>query len=67
MTFYFKQLEHELISQPMPEAYQHHSSLIFCNDCERKSETSYHFFHHKCQNCTSFNTTVLKTKILDNK
>ncbi|KAI8341811.1 zinc-ribbon-domain-containing protein [Chlamydoabsidia padenii] len=65
MTFYFGQLEQELERQPMPDAYRHHVSLIFCNDCERKSETPYHFFHHRCQLCRSFNTSVLKTKILD--
>ncbi|CAO3637638.1 unnamed protein product [Cunninghamella echinulata] len=64
MTFYFKQLQQELDLQPMPEAYQHHVSNIFCNDCEKKSETPYHFFHHRCQHCSSFNTSVLNTKIL---
>ncbi|KAI8085159.1 zinc-ribbon-domain-containing protein [Halteromyces radiatus] len=65
MSLYFQQLEKELDCQPMPEAYRYHSSLIFCNDCENKSNTPYHFFHHRCQICFSFNTTVLKTIILD--
>ncbi|ORZ20282.1 zinc-ribbon-domain-containing protein [Absidia repens] len=65
MTFYFRQLQNEMERQPMPLAYQNYRSLVFCNDCEQKSVAPYHFFHHRCQSCSSFNTTVLKTEIPD--
>ncbi|KAI8328010.1 hypothetical protein BC941DRAFT_464017 [Chlamydoabsidia padenii] len=47
VTAYFQKLRQDLINQPMPKAYQHHRSLVFCNDCEQKSDTPYHFLYHQ--------------------
>lgn len=33
-------------------------SNIYCNDCEKKSETKYHPGYHKCQECNSWNTEL---------
>lgn len=44
----------------MPVEYQDKRSLIFCNDCQQRSETRFHFVYHKCQNCCSYNTTLLE-------
>ncbi|KAI9275668.1 zinc-ribbon-domain-containing protein [Phascolomyces articulosus] len=61
MSDYFTFLDQELAQQTMPAEYKHFISHIFCNDCEKRSETDYHFFYHKCCHCKSYNTTVLKT------
>ena len=61
MTDYFNFLDQELSQQTMPSDYKHLISHIFCNDCEKRSETNYHFFYHKCCHCKSYNTAVLKT------
>ncbi|ORZ02941.1 zinc-ribbon-domain-containing protein [Syncephalastrum racemosum] len=64
MTAYFERVDQDIMQQPMPPEYQYHVSHIFCNDCETRSRTKYHFFHHKCENCNSYNTTVLQTEII---
>ncbi|KAI8067752.1 zinc-ribbon-domain-containing protein [Gongronella butleri] len=67
MSRYFDQLQKEIESQPMPSAYESYTSSLFCNDCERRSMAPYHFFYHQCQHCKSFNTSVLKTIIDDQR
>ncbi|KAI8059471.1 zinc-ribbon-domain-containing protein [Gongronella butleri] len=62
MSEYFQRLDRELERQSMPSEYQKFESVIFCNDCEKKSRAKYHFFYHKCKHCDSFNTTVLRTE-----
>ncbi|KAI7851356.1 zinc-ribbon-domain-containing protein [Circinella umbellata] len=62
MSEYFARLDRELVRQPMPPEYEKYVSHIFCNDCEKKSSAKYHFFYHKCTDCGSYNTTVLKTE-----
>ena len=37
-------------------------TLIYCNDCEKKSETTYHPVYHKCSLCESWNTTIDEIK-----
>ena len=39
----------------MPEQYNFNVK-IYCNDCEKNSETKFHILGHKCQHCGSFNT-----------
>ncbi|OLY83890.1 RING finger and CHY zinc finger domain-containing protein 1 [Smittium mucronatum] len=51
-------MDRVLASQPMPEEYKSHKSLIFCNDCRTRSTVPYHFVYHKCTNCGSYNTTI---------
>ena len=29
---------------------------IYCNDCEKKTTTVFHFYGMECKNCGSFNT-----------
>ncbi|KAI9495454.1 zinc-ribbon-domain-containing protein [Zychaea mexicana] len=66
MSEYFARLDRELVRQPMPPEYEKYVSHIFCNDCEKKSTSKYHFFYHKCTHCGSYNTTVLKTENTEN-
>jgi hypothetical protein len=32
---------------------------IFCNDCDTKSFTPFHYLGNECFNCNSFNTSIL--------
>ncbi|KAJ1658035.1 hypothetical protein IWQ61_002671 [Dispira simplex] len=58
---YFSQLDRVLEEQLMPSEYQNTRARIFCNDCEKRSVTKYHFLYHKCQECGSYSTKVLST------
>ena len=56
-------------SQIMPDEFINWKAKIFCNDCENKTETSYHFLGHECQNCNGWNTsveTIIKNNIDNN-
>lgn len=57
----FSQIESMLEMEEMPEEYSTMRSHIHCNDCDQKSWTSFHFIYHRCQECNSFNTKVLRT------
>lgn len=54
-----EKLEYE--RNQIPEEFKNAMVKIFCNDCEQKTETTWHFELHKCQNdqCNSFNTSIL--------
>ena len=54
-TQIFNNLENEIQNTPMPEQYNFNVK-IYCNDCEKNSETKFHILGHKCQHCGSFNT-----------
>lgn len=45
----------------IPDEHKHTMVYIYCNDCEFRTETRYHFELHKCQNeqCNSFNTSII--------
>ena len=62
LTQYWNQIEEALELQTMPEEYQNWESEIYCNDCELKSTTKYHFIYHKCNNCNGFNTILENIK-----
>ncbi|KAI8324777.1 RING finger and CHY zinc finger domain-containing protein [Martensiomyces pterosporus] len=57
----FETIECYLKCSTMPAEYKNTLSHIFCNDCQQRSFTRYHFLYHKCQHCSSFNTAVLST------
>jgi hypothetical protein len=61
MSEYFQRIDAMLSCHHMPPEYQNTTSLIYCNDCEKKSVTKYHFLYHKCQHCQGYNTKVLQT------
>ncbi|ETV94598.1 hypothetical protein H310_11860 [Aphanomyces invadans] len=62
MRAYFARIDDLLAHEQMPAEYQDYRSQIYCSDCERKSETKFHFVYHKCQHddCKSYNTKVVK-------
>ena len=61
MNEYFTHIDRLLSTQRMPPEYRRLKSAIFCNDCEAKTEASFHFMYHKCAKCGSYNTKVVKT------
>lgn len=64
MSSFFNQLDRVLAQQTMPPEYDNIRSKILCNDCEKKSDTKFHFQYHKCQECGSYNTKILSTFIV---
>lgn len=60
MKWLHSRLDAVLEAQQMPEEYSRDKSLILCNDCEKRSQTKYHFLYHKCTHCTSYNTKVIE-------
>ena len=60
LTNYWKLIDTMMSTQEMPEEYQNWTSDIHCNDCEKKSNTKYHFTYHKCQHCQGYNTVIDK-------
>ncbi|KAG9398265.1 hypothetical protein AC1031_014859 [Aphanomyces cochlioides] len=62
MRAYFARIDDLLAHEQMPAEYQDYRSIVYCSDCERKSETKFHFVYHKCQHedCKSYNTKVVK-------
>lgn len=61
MTSYFNKIDKILDTHQMPPEYQNTKSLVYCNDCETKSTTKYHFLYHKCQSCGGYNTKMIQT------
>ncbi|KAF9122482.1 hypothetical protein BGW39_009716 [Mortierella sp. 14UC] len=61
MTAYYAKIDSLLAEQKMPPEYANIFSIVLCNDCEIKSEVSYHFLYHKCDKCSGYNTKVLET------
>nr|CAG4649324.1 EOG090X05XL [Scapholeberis mucronata] len=55
---YWRILDDEIASTPMPVEYQNYFVTILCNDCHKFSEVPMHPLGAKCQNapCGSYNT-----------
>ena len=60
MESQFRRLDRHIEEQPMPEEYRDNRAYIFCNDCNSRSVTKYHWLGLKCANCESYNTTQLE-------
>ena len=60
METQFRRLDRHIEEQPMPEEYRDNQAYIFCNDCNSRSVTRYHWLGLKCANCESYNTTQLE-------
>ena len=59
LSDYWKQIDAFLEINEMPEEYRNTNSNIFCNDCENKSTTIFHFIYHKCKECGGYNTVLI--------
>lgn len=60
MESQFRRLDRHIEEQPMPEEYRNNRAYIFCNDCNSRSITKYHWLGLKCGLCESYNTTQLE-------
>ena len=60
MESQFRRLDRHIEEQPMPEEYRDKRAYIFCNDCNSRSVTSYHWLGLKCALCESYNTSQLE-------
>ncbi|XP_061989050.1 zinc finger protein BRUTUS [Rosa rugosa] len=60
MAVYFGMLDALLAAEQLPEEYQNRRQDILCNDCDRKGTSRFHWLYHKCGNCGSYNTRVIK-------
>lgn len=60
MTEYFGLLDSAVRMQPMPPSYAATTSNIYCQDCCKMGNVSYHFVGLKCQHCGSYNTRELQ-------
>lgn len=61
MSDYFKRIDAMLAQHQMPPEYINTQSYIYCNDCEKKCYSKFHFLYHKCSSCNGYNTKVLQT------
>ena len=60
MREYFNLLDSAVRMQPMPPAYVATTSNIYCQDCCKMGNVSYHFVGLKCQHCGSYNTREMQ-------
>lgn len=60
MEYHFRQLDMQILQQPMPLDYADARAVISCNDCSAKSQTAFHWLGLKCAVCKSYNTTQLQ-------
>ena len=67
MASQFTLLDRQIDSQKMPDEYRNTRAYVYCNDCEGKSTTAYHWVGLKCAKCDSYNTSQIETfEIQDN-
>lgn len=63
MSDYFKRIDDALAQHEMPIEYRDTYSHIYCNDCELRSHSKFHFLYHKCTHCRGYNTKLLSTQV----
>lgn len=56
----FRILDQEILQLPLPLPYNLWRCIIGCNDCNGKSNVSYHVLGLKCEYCKSYNTNQMK-------
>lgn len=61
MTEVWETMDQQIAQQTMPQEFANATAHILCNDCEKKSNVSFHFFGLKCAECGSYNTKILST------
>ncbi|KAF5459796.1 hypothetical protein F2P56_019714 [Juglans regia] len=58
MQIYFRMLDAQLAEEKIPDEYAGITQAILCNDCEKKGAAPFHWLHHKCSCCGSYNTRL---------
>lgn len=63
MRPYYAQIDEAVRRESMPPELRNKLSEVLCHDCDKRSETPYHFLYLKCQTsgCGSYNTRLLRT------
>ena len=56
MESLFRKWDQNIAEQPMPSEWAAARAIIYCNDCEAKSQTLYHWVGLKCSICKGYNT-----------
>ena len=59
MSTYFRMLDALLAGEQTPDEYAGVRQRVLCNDCEARTEAPFHFVHHACGKCRSYNTRLL--------
>ncbi|GJD05849.1 Uncharacterized RING finger protein [Galdieria sulphuraria] len=60
MSSYFARLDELLARDQAKQLYRGIVSHIQCNDCQKQNDVTFHFVFHKCTQCGSYNTRVLR-------
>jgi RING finger and CHY zinc finger domain-containing protein 1 len=60
MTSHFSILDQHIQNTPLPDEYTNKFVDILCNDCNKYSNTKFHFIGLKCSLCNSYNTKQIK-------
>lgn len=53
---YWRAIDREVASVPVPDEYRGWQTNILCNDCSTSSTVPYSMIAHKCRECGSYNT-----------
>jgi len=61
MSLAWKEFDELVEQQPMPQEFKDAKCFVLCSDCEKKSETTFHFVGIKCSQCGSYNTKIIST------
>ncbi|KAL8141973.1 hypothetical protein V2J09_015005 [Rumex salicifolius] len=56
LKVYFAMLDAYLAEERLPDEYRGQTQAILCNDCGGRGIAPFHFIHHKCTYCGSYNT-----------
>ena len=60
MSEHWKQLDMLAGLEEIPHDFRNKNILIYCNDCEQRSEVNFSFEYRKCGHCGGYNTSELE-------
>lgn len=52
---FYKRQREEIAASPLPQ-HLNKQVRVYCNDCSKEFETTWHPFGHECTECHGFNT-----------
>lgn len=58
---YIRRVDAHVANDSMPSEFEGYVSEILCNDCLDREICKFHFLYHKCTQCGSYNTRVLRS------
>jgi RING finger/CHY zinc finger protein 1 len=63
---YEKKFDKKINENPINNYYANWNTDISCNDCLKNSNIKYHDIYHKCNDCKSYNTNIIKINKIKN-